>query len=112
MRSARLVERYLRRHPEVAPWQTLNLDQWGLTPTECETAVQWIGTDGTRTSAHLAVARTLVYAGKGWSVHGRILLLPGVRTIAGVVYRWVARNRHRLPGGTAQCSLPASERTQ
>jgi len=26
------------------------------------------------------------------------------------MYRWIARNRHRLPGGTATCSLPQAER--
>ena len=26
------------------------------------------------------------------------------------IYRWVAANRHRLPGGTPACSMPASER--
>lgn len=112
MRSAGLVERRLKRHPQVVTWQSLDLDAWGLTAKECDAAVQWIGTDGTRASAHVAVARTLVHAGSGWAVLGRTLLLPGVRTLAGVAYRWVARNRHRLPGGTAQCSLPASERTQ
>jgi predicted DCC family thiol-disulfide oxidoreductase YuxK len=71
-----------------------------------------VGTDGERASAHVAVARTLVHGGKGWAVLGRVILLPGVEAVAGVVYRWVARNRHRMPGGTAQCNLPASERTK
>lgn len=111
-RSVRFVERRIRRHPRIVAWQSLDLDEWGLTRTECERAVQWIGVDGTRASAHLAVARTLVFGGKGWALLGRLLSLPGVRNLAGHVYRWVARNRHRMPGGTAQCNLPASERTQ
>ena len=32
--------------------------------------------------------------------------IRAVNTLAGIVYRWVARNRHRLPGGTPACSLP------
>ena len=111
-RSVRFVERRIRRHPRIVAWQSLDLAEWDLTRAECEEAVQWIDVDGTRASAHLAVARTLVYGGRGWALLGRFVAAPGIRTLAGVVYRWVARNRHRMPGGTAQCNLPASERTQ
>ncbi|MEU5280113.1 thiol-disulfide oxidoreductase DCC family protein [Streptomyces asoensis] len=51
---------------------------------------RWLGTSPS------AVYRTL----------GAVLRLPGVRLCAGVVYRWVSRNRHRLPGGTAACAVP------
>jgi predicted DCC family thiol-disulfide oxidoreductase YuxK len=34
--------------------------------------------------------------------------VPGVRQIAGFVYRLVAKYRHRLPGGTPACKLPTS----
>lgn len=37
---------------------------------------------------------------------GRLLGTRGVRLIADPVYRWVARHRHRLPGGGAACRLP------
>lgn len=111
-RSVRFVERRIRRHPAIRAWQSLDLDSFGLSQAECEEAVQWIGPAGERASAHVAVARTLVHGGKGWAVLGRILLVPGIEAVAGFVYRWIARNRHRMPGGTAQCNLPASERTQ
>ncbi|MFJ1805296.1 MULTISPECIES: thiol-disulfide oxidoreductase DCC family protein [unclassified Streptomyces] len=35
-----------------------------------------------------------------------VLRLPGVRTLARPVYRWVSRNRHRLPGATPTCAIP------
>ncbi len=111
-RSVRFVERRIRRRPEIRSWQSLDLASLALTREDCETAVQWIGPAGERASAHVAVARTLVHGGKGWAVLGRIILLPGVKTVSGAVYRWIARNRHRMPGGTAECNLPASERTQ
>lgn len=111
-RSVRFVERRIARRPDIEPWQSLDLERLGLERAECELAVQWIGESGDRASAHVAVARTLVYGGKGWAVLGRIILLPGIRSVAGLVYRWIARNRHRMPGGTAQCNLPASERTK
>lgn len=111
-RSVRFVEKRIRRRPDIRSWQSLDLESLGLSQAQCEEAVQWVGTDGERASAHVAVARTLVHGGKGWAVLGRVILLPGVEAVAGVVYRWVARNRHRMPGGTAQCNLPASERTK
>ena len=40
---------------------------------------------------------------------GAALLLPGVNALAGVVYRWVARNRHRFPGGTPACAMPPQD---
>lgn len=108
--SVRALERCIARRPQVIAWQHAALGELGLTPAQCEEAVQWVDEDGTVLSAHLAVARTLEYGGKGWWLVGRTLRLPGIRQLAGVVYRWVARNRHRLPGGTPTCSLPQSAR--
>jgi len=33
------------------------------------------------------------------------VVLAALRPLAGVVYRIIARNRHRLPGGTPACRL-------
>lgn len=109
-RSVRVLRRWLGRQPEIQPWQALDLDALNLTREECETAVQWIGLDGRRAAGHVAVARTLIHAGKGWGLVGRLLLVPGVSWLAARVYSWIARNRHRMPGGTAECSLPADQR--
>ena len=37
-------------------------------------------------------------------------MVPGIRQVSAVVYRWVAKNRDRMPGGTAQCALPQVDR--
>ncbi|MFE4336944.1 thiol-disulfide oxidoreductase DCC family protein [Streptomyces sp. NPDC056831] len=37
---------------------------------------------------------------------GRCLRLPPISLAAHAIYRTVARNRHRMPGGTAACALP------
>ncbi|MDA2808268.1 thiol-disulfide oxidoreductase DCC family protein [Nocardiopsis suaedae] len=37
---------------------------------------------------------------------GALMRLPGLRGLSGLAYRWVARNRHRMPGGTAACGVP------
>ena len=106
----RFIERRMKHHPKIVAWQLSDLSTLGLTQAECEEAVQWIGADGKRASAQHAVGQTLVHAGKGWMVLGRIALLPGISHVAGVIYRLIARNRHRMPGGTPECSLPQSER--
>ncbi len=107
----RFIERRIRRHPRIQPWQRSDLADLGLTQEQCETAVQFI--EGDRlTSAHVAVARVLIYGKRGWAILGYLLLVPGIKQIAGVVYRWVAKNRDRMPGGTTECALPQSERTE
>lgn len=108
-RSVRFIERRIRRHPTARSWQSLDLEWLGLTEAMCTEAVQLVGSDGEVSSAHVAVARTLIHGGRGWAILGRLMLVPGVRSIAGVVYRWVAQNRHRMPGGTAACSVERSD---
>lgn len=112
-RFSRLVTERLRRSESdftVAAWQHLELERYGLTPQQCDESVQWVAADGTISSAQDAVARTLI-AGR-WPLRplGWVILVPGVNALAGVAYRWVAANRHRLPGGTPACSLPAGQR--
>lgn len=104
-RSVRFVERHIARHPVIRSWQSLDLAPLALTEAMCLEAVQLVREDSSVVSAHIAVARTLIHGRRGWAVLGWLMLLPGVRQIAGVVYRWVARNRHRLPGGTAACAI-------
>lgn len=53
-----------------------------------------------------AVAAALA-SGRVWArAAGTAMRLPGVRTLARATYAAVARNRHRLPGGTGACRLP------
>ncbi|MER6411766.1 thiol-disulfide oxidoreductase DCC family protein [Streptomyces humidus] len=46
----------------------------------------------------------------GYRAVSAVLRLPGVRGCARIVYRWVSRNRHRLPGGTPACAAPPAAR--
>ncbi len=105
--SARVVGDRLRRDPgdfAVEPWQRLDLHPLGLTPEECDASVQWVGADGRHAHGEGAIAQALL-ASRPWArPAGALLLAPGVRTVAGAVYRWVSRNRHRLPGGSPACS--------
>ncbi|NLJ53409.1 MAG: DUF393 domain-containing protein [Intrasporangiaceae bacterium] len=117
-RLAALVTSRLRRRESdfaVAAWQDIDGDSpglaaYGLTWEDCDAAAQWVAADGTVSAGQDAVARALLAARLPLRPLGALMLLPGVNTLAGVVYRWVAANRSRLPGGTPACSLPADQR--
>ncbi|MDO8361776.1 MAG: DUF393 domain-containing protein [Actinomycetota bacterium] len=105
----RTAQRLLGRMPEVQPYQLEGdegLAALGLTAEQCRQAVQYVARDRQVYAAHDAVSALLLAAGKGWWLLGALLRVPGVHWLSGVAYRWVARHRHRLPGGTAACALP------
>ncbi|MGB2568093.1 thiol-disulfide oxidoreductase DCC family protein [Micromonospora citrea] len=109
-RCAEFIERRIPTTARVVPWQFADLDALGLTEAECEEAVQWVGSDGSRAAGPDAIARLLGDSGALWRVTGAGLRIPPVRLAAWPAYRWVARNRHRLPGGTAACAVPSARR--
>ena len=100
--TATLAKRWLHLE-SVEAWQMLDLEPLGLTPQECGDALQWVDTDGVVSSAERAVVAALKHAGIPCSMLGNTLSLPGIRELSGYAYRWVARNRDRLPGGTPAC---------
>lgn len=106
---ARFTARRVRRHDAdfaIAPWQELDLASLGLTEAQCIEALQWVGADGKISAAHNAVAQAL-WNGHAWfKPAAAVIWAPGINQLAAVVYRWVADNRHRLPGGTPACSIP------
>ncbi len=92
---------------EIVAWQLTDLAELGIAEAQAADAVQWVQTDGAVRSGHEAIAVTLCSAGGIWKVIGRVIVLPGVSWLAARVYRLVADNRHRLPGGTPACALPS-----
>jgi predicted DCC family thiol-disulfide oxidoreductase YuxK len=101
---ARLLVR-IGPEAQVVAWQVADLDELGLTAAQAAEAVRWVGADGTVRSGHEALAATLSTAvGPVWRTFGRVLVLPGVSPLAAAGYRLIARNRHRLPGGTPACA--------
>ncbi|GAA4784997.1 hypothetical protein GCM10023220_05610 [Streptomyces ziwulingensis] len=108
--SVTVLQRLLRPDCSVTPWQFADLASLGTTRRRAEYEVLWITPAGTVFGGAQAVARLLLRAGKGWAVLGALLTLPPLRWVAHGVYRIVADNRARLPGGTAACALPADRR--
>jgi predicted DCC family thiol-disulfide oxidoreductase YuxK len=89
----------------VIAWQLADLEEFGVTPTEANDSLQYIDADRHATGAD-AVGHFLVDAGGWYAAIGRLLLLPGVRSLARPTYRWIASHRDRLPGGSPACRVP------
>ncbi len=106
--SARWIEGRLPSDVAVEPWQSLDLDQIGLSVEDVTAAAWWIDADG-RERGHRAIGRSLVAAGGIWRMFGRLILNPPVAWIARPVYALVARYRYRLPGATEACRVPSGD---
>jgi predicted DCC family thiol-disulfide oxidoreductase YuxK len=101
--SVRWVARLGLRVDTVIAWQHADLAALGLTEQQCEQALQLVE-GGRVSSGHTAVGRLLLRGGWWRRTVGLLLLLPPTSWFARSAYRWVAAQRHRLPGGTPSCS--------
>lgn len=112
-------ERYLRQTLASGGWEAVAFQFADLAALDAlaggrgevsaeraEREVLWVTPSGRVYGGAQAVARLLMRSGGAWAYLGAVLTAAPVRPVAGVVYRWVARNRHRMPGGTAACALP------
>ncbi|MFJ8584772.1 thiol-disulfide oxidoreductase DCC family protein [Streptomyces sp. NPDC093595] len=106
--SVAFVERRLQPGCDVVAWQRADLPALGVTPERAAHEVLWVTPVGTVYGGARAVAKILLYTGRGWAPLGALLMLPPMRWAARGVYRLVADNRRRLPGGTAACAVPAA----
>ncbi len=101
--AARFIERHVPTPARVQAWQDTDLGALGLTAQQCRQAVRWVEleTSGGRTSAAGAAAiAALLVSSSRWRWAGRVLGRRPVLAVAEPGYRWVARHRHRLPGGS------------
>lgn len=108
--SAHWVARRLRRplgpNARLLPWQFTDLAALGTTAQRAQREALWLGTDGSIYGGAAAFAEWLKFRGAGYAAVGQLLNLPLARTLAAAVYRVIARNRHRMPGGSPACALP------
>jgi predicted DCC family thiol-disulfide oxidoreductase YuxK len=104
--TARFAQRVLPARVEWTPWQFADLRALGLTEGAVRESVQWVDGRGGRASGPVAIAWVLRASGGPWAVLGHVLNAKPVLLAAWPIYRWVARNRHRMPGGTPACAAP------
>jgi predicted DCC family thiol-disulfide oxidoreductase YuxK len=103
----RFIERFIPTPATITPWQFADLDALGVGVAAASDAVQWIEPQRPALAGPAAIARLLRTSSRRvWRPVGALLALRPVTALAWPLYRWVARNRHRLPGGTAACALP------
>lgn len=86
-------------------WQSLDLDAVGATPEQARHFAGFLA-DGRIVALGAPAIAAAMRARGGWTRPlGRLLTLPVLGQLAALVYPVIARNRHRLPGGTAACKL-------
>ena len=108
--SAHWLAKRLNRPPErnilLIPWQFTDLAALGTTAERAHREALWVSTDGTISGGAAAFAEWLKFRGGAYRLFGHLMELPGIRTLAAAVYRLIAKNRHRMPGGSPACALP------
>lgn len=88
----------------VASIQGTDLAAAGVDADRATRELPFVHPDGRVDYGHRAVAAALGTGPLPCRLLGRLLVLPGLSPVAGLVYRWVSANRGRLPGGAATCS--------
>ena len=95
------------------PWQAIpeRMAQLQLTAVDGMTQVWFVDENGRLSGGAEAVNEAMKFI---WWARPFTWLypLPGIRQLEEWAYRWVAKNRYRLPGSTTSCQLPSSEKTE
>lgn len=83
------------------------MEALGLTAEDGMSQAWFVGTDGQLTGGAAAINQALRFV--WWAKPATYFYrLPGIRQLEDWVYGWIAQNRHRMPGSTASCAVPAS----
>lgn len=104
--TIRTLQRIMKKKSPMVPFQHVDTSRFGLTKQQCSQEIKFVDASGRVHGGEGAFRNLFIHAEGLWAFLGRLMNLPGVRTISGTLYRWVARNRYRLPGGTPTCALP------
>lgn len=103
--TAHHIEKNSSTPIEISPWQWVNLSDYGLTAEVAAAKVQ-VFVDGKTYAGHKAFAKLLRLQQQSWlKVLGGLMVTPPFSWGARVVYYFVAKYRHKLPGGTPACEL-------
>lgn len=103
--SARLLKKMTQGRILIEPYQFLELEQLGVPAEDASSAVQFL-TDENRYQGARAIAEALIASRTPCAFVGWLIKAPVILSFAELTYLLVAKNRHRLPGGTPACKLP------
>lgn len=97
---------------DVLPWQTPGLlARVNLTAEQGMEAAWYIDETGRKHRGAAAMNAALGALGGIYALVAHVYRIPGLKQLEDAVYAWVARNRHRMPGASDACKLPAGEHT-
>ncbi len=102
--AARVMRKMTREITPIRPYQKLDLFALGLSEELTSKAVYYVR-DGKYLVAADAIAQLLIDSKTPYMLFGFTLKLPIIKTLARNVYYWIAKNRHRLPGGKPECKM-------
>ena len=102
-RSLQFGLKNLAWFPSYKAFQGLPKEAFGLNRIDFESSIWLIGPDE-KFAGHRAAAWILLQQKNPFHrLLGALIELAG--PVSKLVYAWVAKNRHRLPGGTAACEV-------
>ena len=109
MKTARLVEAWRNCRITVTPWQEIpdKMHELGLTDKEGMEQVWFVADTGRLTGGAAAVNAVLSTIWWAWPFSW-LYNLRFMQPIENKIFRWVADNRHRLPGGTPLCTTESN----
>jgi predicted DCC family thiol-disulfide oxidoreductase YuxK len=101
--------RNLPTFPRYVAFQKIEPAKFGLTLEQVKTQI-WLASEdfGSKKplGGHLAAGEILLMQRNPLHrILGLLIKTPPTSFLADLAYRWVAKNRHRLPGGSRQCKL-------
>jgi predicted DCC family thiol-disulfide oxidoreductase YuxK len=105
---ARWAQRRLR-DADVVPGQQLDVSAYGLMARDVSAAAWWVDGAGQVYRGHRAIGKALQACDGWWRLVSWPCLTPPFSWVAWAGYGLVARFRHRLPGATPACRVPADD---
>ena len=92
---------------ELIGWQFIpeKMAELGLTAEDGMTQVWFVDEGGQLSGGAEAINRSMRFV---WWANPFTWLyfVPGIRQVQDRIYRWVANNRHNMPGSSAACEIP------
>jgi predicted DCC family thiol-disulfide oxidoreductase YuxK len=98
-------ERRSRTPVQAVPWQRAELASLGLTPAMTAEQVYLVSDGSLFAGAECFAELMKIQDDPFHRVVASLMRAPGLRRAFAWGYRVVARNRHRLPGGTPACKM-------
>jgi len=101
--------RHMKVFPSYVAFQKIEPSSFGLTEKQVRSEIWLVDkrpNKNLRLGGHLAAAAILeMQTNLFYRVAGFLMKTPPTSWLAKVGYRWIARNRHRLPGGSKVCRI-------